>query len=552
MKIDFENLTSEQTEDLNTKARGLLVEYTEFVDFYSKKYGGEKYWWCLPMVCRNLFISNVFQQLCRVLLAIDYVRKNSSINKIRVLTMEEKQCLEEYFKRTGNTVKVCCRNKREWLGKIIAKAIYIYLRYFIGEYISIKKVLKEQDVPTDSPINLIVTPVLSSCVGEDIYTDRYFNDIHELSGEELYFLPHMNINDETDISDYVRRLQNVKNYNFILGEQFLKFHDYLRILLYWGYCFKNTKRNFLFQELDVTPLVQRSMIEGVLSTPSYRGILDDRILYRMKQSGIDIRNFIVWYEGRPVDVCNVRDYKRYYPKGNCVAYGGFPFFDLDMENVPSKEMVVQRIVADIYAVPGEAYIKTAKKYESNANYMAVPILRNEYLVKKHMMNHESKKILFILSYFRKDTVKQIEYANAIAKRYGDGIKIILKNHPINSNDRAEELIHDKLYFYPEYVTGTLGDCLDHVDVVVICGGTTSALEVLYASIKLVIMVPNGEIATISVPPCLDREMYSVTYNKKQFMGKISELVDIEGEWYNESLEGFLEPKTREGVRRMFQ
>lgn len=551
MKIDFENLTFEQTEELNKKARSLLVEYTEFIDFYSRKYGREKYWWCLPVVSRNLFHSKVFNQLCRILLVIDCVEKDSSIHKIRVLTEEEKKCLESYFKNIGSSIKVYCRHKSEWPFKTIVKSIYIFGIKFI-EYISAKKVLREKAVPKDRPINLIKMSVLSSCVGEGIYTDRYFNDIHELYGGELYFLPEKCLNDNKGIAIYTKKLQNVKNYNFILGEQFLKFSDYFQILPYGIYCLKNAARNFWFRKLDITPLVCRSMLEGLCSSNSFEGILDDKILYRMKKSGINIRNFIIWYEGRPADVYDVKCYKRHYPKGNCVAYEGFPLDELDMSLVPSKEMITQGIAADIYAVPGQSYIKMAEKYDSKANYMAVPILRNEYEVRKHVISKKPKKILFVLSYSREGVVSQIKYANIIAKKYDDNVKIILKNHPVNINDRVEEFLHDKVYFKPEYVTGALGECLEHVDAAVIYGGSASPLEVLYASVKLIIMMPVGEIAIMYVPQELGGEMYSVVYNEKQFIESISEILDMEGEQYNEFMEGFLESKTREGVRKMFR
>ena len=193
----------------------------------------------------------------------------------------------------------------------------------------------------------------------------------------------------------------------------------------------------------------------------------------------------------------------------------------------------------------------ASAYESGAKFVSVPILRNVYTVKKHHMNNGVKKILFILSYFHDAALHQIKYANIIAKEFGNKIQIILKNHPVNIDDKVEDIINEPLYFKPYYVTGKLSDYLENIDVAVVHSESTTSLEVLCASVQLIVMIKAGEITSPCVPVELNPDAYRIVYTSEQMVTRVSDILAMSGIQYNADMDDFFETKNTENIAKMF-
>lgn len=514
--LDCTNLNAEYTRKLNKIASRNKKRYTRFVDIYSKEHGHFYMWWATPFASRNINLDATFQKICFLHLCQEVMEKDQVINHI---ILDDKALYDTLFinfakKLTSKGITLEYRKKDICWFSAIARSIK-QIKSLFEEYMKIRWHACKDGYSLKESISLIDTPILSSCFEDGQYRDRYFGDIHKYIKRDIYFVPSFNKNSSLKWKEFVERVEHSKQYKFLLKEKFLSVFDYSFLLKYLVYCIYMSTKKYKYENMDVTPLVKSSLLKGSYCTPSLKGILNYRYIKKLKKNNVKVDNLISWYEGRPSEIMMQKAFREYYPAAGSVGYEGFPLLESSLSLYLSKEQVRQKSAPLKMAIPGAVYEGQAKQFYERIDLIKVPILRNKYTNESsHVSLNQQKKILVVLPYFEKAAENMLHIVNEYMRAGHGSYNIIIKNHPVLIGKTVDYYLKEEIYFEPQYIEGTLVECMKDIDLAYI-SCSTAALEVIAQGVFLVNLCSAGELINTGIPDSIDNKLYRVVYDERE-------------------------------------
>lgn len=548
MILDFTDLSVKHTKRLNQIAHSIMQPYTSFIDDCCRKYGNNYLFWATPFASRNIFNdSNLFLSLCRILLAKECLREHK-IDSIITEYKSEGRVLRALAGRDVAVNSIEKFNVRDWLRRIINNVLFI-TRFCIHEICYLRSSRRYALPKYDCPISLIFFQVSGEDFDELYFRDRFFTGITEY--KDVIFYPDCLLKTSLTADEFIDKIENCTNYQFLNGYHFRKSRDLFEIFRYWQFIHRIRRDEFVYGDMDISPIIYRCLSKGRMNITSYKGLLDRIVIHRMKDAGIEIRDFILWYEGRPSDVMVASAVRAVYSNANCVGYEGYSFEELNMSEFISEFQYQSRHAPCAMAIPGKAFEQESHQFCDKIPLLHVPILRNQYTFNtyKAQRPNNPKVILLLLSYFLDVTRELLIQINKYAKGHRN-CRILIKNHPTCDGYTVEDYGINDLVFQPEYVTGRLSDCLAGVDVVM-ASITTAGLEVLFANVPLVMVFPKGRIGVTSLPIQLRRELCKVVYDYGELSMALNASLNGQDADYS-LLNGMLAPRTKESILLLFQ
>lgn len=544
--LDLSNLSLADTRRLNEIAGELKKAYSQFVDDICRKYGANPLFWATPFVSRNIYNdSDTFLSLTRVFLAIEKLN-GKAVSHIITIYESEKKVLESI---ASKDVCVYAKEKKPLADSLRKTVIRLSSwTFFSLQELSYMRHSRKNSSSLGSAKTVIITPVLSSSFDGRYYNDRYFSGIMDY--KDVHFLPMLN-NNTTSSKDFIDRVENCENYKFILPFYFLSFFDFWDILKYWHLVNNIKKDTFIFEGLDISPVIQRCLEEGKTNTPAFKGILARKIIRRMSEKGVPVDNFIIWYEGRPSDVMAASAIREFFPNAGCVGFEGYPIQEINLAASISDYQYRSGHSPKTMAIPGKAYEPLAHCFCPDVPLVYIPILRNQYALRQKKKTDRAYKTIFaILPYWMDIAGNMLRDVLSYARNTQNPCRVLLKNHPVNSTATLASygIMSDDCKL--EFVTGKLEGCLKEADVVV-TSVTSSTLEVLFAGIPLIIMYPRGRLGYTALPPKVCDGMYSVVYGERELSGVLDYWLAAPPP-DNSVLKNLLVEKNTETVGRMFR
>lgn len=309
----------------------------------------------------------------------------------------------------------------------------------------------------------------------DRYNDRYYgNVLDELPKDKtkdfFYNIIYVPYPTRKDIALIDRNTP----YKTIYHWDFLMVSDYIS-------CFYRLlcKRNSCLLDYDYQGINQRPVLEFAYKNVNlfyfYHGFLYERVIYRMKKIGVNIRLYVDWWENQSIDKSFHWAMSRYYPNVPIHSYIGFmpdisenPItiatnteFDL---NIAPKHLFVcnkallheyecSRYKGKVELAPfyraEEIWHIESKKVRNECFTILVPMGLNPYEVEL--------KTKFFADFFRKD-------ANS-------NVKVLLKPHPVYNDKSIRQIIGGVAGI--EIVSGNIYNFLPKADLVVAANSTTT-------------------------------------------------------------------------------
>lgn len=549
MILDYANFSPEHTRKLNEMAKRIRMPYTEFVDICCKRYGKNYLFWATPLASRNIYNdSDTFLSVCRVLLTIELL-KEENYDEIITIYQSEKKILLSIVDRD---ISISSHED----GISLSKTNGMIRRWLSFFHFGKQEVLfrcctryksKKRSIIAHS---LLFIPTLSSYFNGNEFIDRYFTGIIEY--QDICVLPDCLLNTNISTRDFLYRIDNCTNYRFLNPYWFFRISDLFDIIKYWLYVNKVMHDSFVYEGMDFSPIFRRCLNEGKTNNTSFKGLQIRKILKRMSMEKITVKNFVAWYEGRPNDVMAVSAFRQFFPSANCVGYEGQPIPECNPSQAISKYQYLSSHSPKKMAIPGEKYESLAHQFCQDIPLIYVPILRAQYALQmqKKTSDKSKKTILVLLPYYYDGAKSLLEGINAFMSSQTVDCLIMIKNHPVMDGYTAKDYGIDQLVFSPEYVHGTLLECLEGVDLVV-TSLTSSTLEVVFRGIPVVIICPQGNLVYSALPMELENLYCHMVYG-------ISELTDALHECLQRAtadpvlLKDVLVPKSRETIIQMFQ
>lgn len=554
-ELDLTHLDAGYTRKLNGIAMLHKKRYTEFVDSYSKEYGGCYMWWALPFSSRNLYLDNTFQDMCFLHLCGQIISEDKELKRIVVgdKALYETILINYRHKLANGKIEVECTGDRLHFFAVIKNFFWAFKKLIVN-FLRVWWYTKGEKYDIKEKMSLIEISALSSNFVDGEYRDRYFSGLQDYVKRNIYYIPSLGENSSIGWKKYIFYIRNSRKYRFILKEKFLSIFDFFFLLKYFVYCTRMSLKKYKYDEMDVTPLLRNSLLKGSYCVPSLKGILNYRFMKHFKECGYRVDNLISWYEGRPSDVMLHKAFRECYKGVNCVGYEGYPLSEFTLSQYMSCEQIKQKSGPVKVAIPGVIFKKGATQFCETVEYIYVPILRNKYelIASNRKTDRKKKRLLVILPYFIEYAAIMLKILNQYMQLNPDSFQIIIKNHPVNDTMRVEDYSKEKYGFEPAYIKDELQACLCDIDVAY-TAYSTSTLEVVCQNVFLINLCPPGKLRNTGAPDGIGEKYYKVVYDELEVFEALDMALQMESKNKNGmDFTELLEPVNKETVNRMWE
>lgn len=519
MILDFTDLSSENTKRLNDIAEEIRADYTLFVDECCKKYDNYLFW-ATPFASRNTYNDDTYLHVSRLLLAKEIVDKNADINTIVTETKGECFTLKSLL---GVSVSVIYP-KKKFAKESIRKRVDRWLEFasYFRRHLAYIRYADKAEYKYPKDVSIVIGPAISTDFDGYFFNDRYTTGIFEY--HEGIYLPYFVNTQHIPNKVMFDRIRNCSNYRFLYDRSLVRILDIREIFRYWRYVNKIKKDSYKYKGIDVSAIVRQNLETGKSNSTSYDGLIMRKMLKRLSDKGIEVRNFIQWYEGRPFDILTAATVRKLFPNVNSVGYEGYPLIECILGEYISQYQYDSQSSPKKMAIISELYNDDAKQFCKDVELLLIPSLRNDFVSDLiHDNGNRFKTILVLMS-------GVIEYnrnlISMICDHYdelSDNYCIRIKNHPTCIGFTLKDYGFDN-DISVEYVDGKIGECLKGVDIVV-TSVTTATLEVAFVGIPLIILFPKQQIGFTAIPPSIREESCCVIYDSSEFPEQLEKCLE---------------------------
>lgn len=533
-------MSDEDTKYLNKLYTQYKAEYVKMLDKLSR---GKNiiYWWVTHLSSRYYLLSNAYKNICIALLGIERLRTNAQTRMVYCPSEEIATVIRSVISSKNICFKVPSKKKKITL----VEQTFHYISYImkeITEYKKIRNVLQtnsKYQLKKSEEIVLIDTYVKASDVTNTCYRERYFCNILDYTNEKIYFMPTLYLNTRAKSDILVKKLIANSKYRYIFKEQFLKKWDVFKLLPYPLFCAMFCIQKKYFCNIDVTPIVNRDLVDNIVSSNSIEGMLKYWAIKRIKKRGIAIKRLIGWYEGQPSSNGLFLGYRREYPKEESIGYLGYAIDKNSISISPNIMQMKYLAVPQKMSVMAECFKNIPQQFVHDIEVDIVPALRIQGINRCDSEWVENKNtILIALSYEMISAcqiLKWIKYIDKFLKQ--NNIILHIKNHPCNRNMMLKQYGVQKLECDYVFIDGDFDDAVSRSNFVITAHSTSGYETALYGKPIIFLNFP-GELDINYMPEEWEGIRYKVIYNVQELKEAIIEYIncrlnklDFENEQY---------------------
>ncbi len=560
--LDISNLSLENIKILNNISSNIKRDFNALTEELLNSTDKSIYWLVNSTTSRNPYWSNVYLNICYLVLIKKLLKENSAIKKIIVPNSELKKVLIDYIKRNKINIEVISNQSLKKNIKNKMKPFYNFLvniYCFILMWMSRDKRRKE-NIPTDHKITLIDTFFLSSMFKNGKYSDRYSNGLLEyLTDDEkgrIYFIPLILV--KTGFKKIIR-IAEKSSENFLFKEDYLKLNDYFFALISPFKIRRINFNKFKFKDLNIGSILQSDFRRNIF-TSSF-SILNYRFFRRLKENKVKLRLVVNWFENQPIDHSFNKGIKDFYPETYSIGYQGYiKATDYNFYVQPTKYENENGIIPDAIAVVGDGLKKQIKIFYSKLNVITAPAFRFKGIWDLKEINKiDSKKIVLVaLPIAMKESIEILELViNAVKMGEYDDIEFQIKSHPALGTNKLKSKFGNLPNNF-EFIDGNFKDCLAKTTVM-LGNASSTCLETLAIGIPVVIIGSQSGLTQNPIPENVNKDIWRICYTPEELSIAISHFLNISNKEreilkkIGKEIRGmYFEPVTRESVRKFLR
>ena len=493
MIIDLSNLESKEAKVFNSNIDEVLADYQALADDLQKR-TSDLSWLLNNVTSRNTNFSKLLYYMRCEKMLYDIAKDNTIetvITDDRVLAnlLESKynvDCKAEEKKKSRLRIALSCL---KW-------SFYAFLSRSKGRL----NRLQQSEVAT-----IIDTDIAKKA---DKYNDRYYGNVLDTIAPEktkdfFYNIIYLPLPKKKDI------LQIDKNtpYNTIYLWDFLEPQDYFVAL------FGMLKRNHTnLLDYNYLGINQRPALKSIYydsgSFYYYLAYLYERVVFRMKKKGVQIRLYIDWFENQSFDKSFHWAMKRYYPEVPVHSYIGFM---ADTKSNPitiasNTELVLGIVPKNLFTC-NKALYDQYKESGYKGNVEVAPFYRAETIWAIEPAVEKQKFFTMLVPLGLND--EEVQYKVKMLKSFVDSnvihdVEVILKPHPVYNNEIIKDLLGDTKEI--KIVGGNIYDYLPAVNAVVASNSTTTYEALALGKPLLYLLDPDLRVL-LNKPKGLSEEMW---------------------------------------------
>jgi len=520
-------------------------EYNRYIGELVQKNHVEGEQWLIRATCRNTHISLVHDRFCRLALLESKLRAGELLDDIILdsasMHVAVRQLLNNFASNADIHVTRNVRQRRVplklyFLLNLINNIYQCFNHWFWSKFISVKK------LPLH-PILLLDTFWFSN---KDRYYPRLVDSLPSNMKGSIYYLPmFFGIRYPWEWFRQIRIIAASKD-NFVLKEQWLKFSDYVKAI---------TKSLFLpssigiipkWRELDVSSIVQEELLLDRGSFLLTQALLITRSFERYKQSGVQIKGVVDWFENQVVDRALELGIKQYYPEVKTKGYMGFVAEGYYAGLSPMVYEQQGKVLPDELLVIGKAYVDKKRAENHSLAVSIAPALRFQNTMKYKQNDKVIKSTILLampMMLYEAERIIKLAQNTLLDSQYKWKIKV----HPTISEEKFRKLIPASIDDRFTFTNNSLINLFQETKLLV-TSASSVAIEAILCGVSVAIMGSRSGPTINPLKDVVDESYWSVCYEPKELENAIL------SDFPKKSLDTakYLEPITTAGIMRMMQ
>ncbi len=493
MKLDLTRdgaLSPEQAKRLESIAEELRAPFHALIAELAAPHAQDIDWWVTSLASRNTFSSNLYLRCCQAVLAVREAPAEVMVDSPALAQTLAVRCTVPGWRHCA----------AEWARR--AKALAAALYSFTG------RALAGRSRPTpQGSITLVDTFVFADSIDDDgRLRDHYYPGMLEQLTEEergaVWFAPTLyRVRNHLALLGKLRRAKE----NFLLPEDFLKLEDYAHAFAHPWRAPRVASGPRMLAGVDVAPLVREAEAEGFATSGTLEAVLRRRFARRLKESGVQLRMVLEWYENQELDRGAVAGLHEAYPGVPVVGYQGYVVSRHYLCMFPTREEQAAGLVPKSVAVVGPAFVEPAREFCPGLSVETAPAFRFRNF--PGPTPKAEPRILVALPI-------HIGEARDIVQRLPADRNLLLKPHPLASMERIGSVPAGC-----EVVSGNLDELIAGAGMLV-SSASSACVQALVSGVPVAVMGSLRGLTQNPIPPGTDRSLWDLCYTAAELRASI--------------------------------
>ena len=454
------------------------IKFTDWIGKISIPYKDNLDWWSSPPASRNLYLSDLYKNIC-IIKTVDLLKKKNSLPHMLITnSIALKKILER------RNIKILINVP--FLYQPIFKKIFFLLKttktlfLFLFKFIILNILIKKRNYIPKKII--LIDTYITDCKKKEerFYGSSFSKKICKIN--KIYFVPTIIQN---KIFEFFKIALELKKYNkYLFKESYVNISDVF-------YCFFYIlRRNYFlskymnYNKFNLTDLIHEELKYISNMDLVFLSLMNYSFAKRLKDNSIIVKKSINWFENQPCDKGWNLGFAKYFKNIILLGYQGFSVYPEYMCLNVSKSELAARVIPDKIIITSNSFKVFRKEFCKKIKIITGPALR-KHSIKKKYTQRKYKVVIFLEGLLNGYDNHVIEKFIRIAKKNLD-INFYIKSHP-------NLPLREYNYELPKNLIETNIDfskLASNTEVAVSYGSSSCTLESIEHGCKILIPIDN--------------------------------------------------------------
>jgi hypothetical protein len=556
-RVDLDRLTPPQLRLLDRAAAEIRGDFNALIDGLYPEDGSDLL--LHGTLSRSPFVSGLFLDCCRLAL-VESLLAGEGFDELVVEAGPLADAIESRLLRDGSPARVSRRagsplRRLRPFGRL-AKAAFRYFRRWAAGFSAPK--------PDSSvPLTLLDIFLLEDSCRDGKLRDRYYSGWQEFLAEaersSVYYLPEL-----PEAGDPGKLIASAvaTGERFLFKERYLRASDYFAAMLapLRGLPGASTPRTF--RGFDAAPLIQEDARLNAWNSQTLAGILNRRLVRRLKEAGVALRLVVDWSENQLLDRGLVLGVRENFPGVPVFGYAGYVIAPARHPYAhPTRRERAARLVPDRLFAVGRGLVDGLKEFCPELDAAAAPAFRFRGVWRERAARPDPAKptILLALPISPQGALDVLTLAAAATLPAGfENARFAVKAHPALPPDELRRLFPGAWPAALEFVVGNFADLAEAADLL-ISNTSSVCAEALALGVPVVVAGSSTGLTENPIPAWVPADVWRLAYSPEEMSRAYSDLLTkdptrlkLYAEIGRRVREECFEPVDEAGVRRLFQ
>jgi len=526
-KIDLRkdgSLSVPDSKRITLLAKQVALEYNDYILQVIRSNDVEGFTSLLSVVCRNTYVSLIYDRMCRLALLEDRLKSGELFISVTLDSYTMTEPVEQLLKRYDSKAVIIVSNvpcSRRFA------SMYTFFSLLKTMYKCVNlwgwsRLVKCRKHPVGS-IYILDTFIFKNSIDSTLmFNDRYYNGLIEnidiSTRERTWYIP--TLFGFRYPWEWMRLFARVSKsgHNIFLKEHWLRVSDYF-FSIWKSLILGRSIRQFpSWRGLDISCLVKEEVTIERGSFSLTQSLLIYRFFMRLKSNGVEIDGVIDWFENQNVDRALCLGIRAFYPETKIKGYIGFVPQEFYLGMFPVGYEFTGGVLPDEIMVIGNVFVPQIKKFFPELNVSVAPAFRFQNIISDSINKKSDNKIILLAMPMILSEAKMIVRL-ARNVRCDTNFRWIIKIHPTVSRKVFQHMVPDSLDMKFEFTEEVMPTLLQRTHLL-ISSASSVTLEAVVHRVPVVILGSRSGPTNNPLEDIVDNAYWSICYTCEDLVSAI--------------------------------